>query len=182
MSDERELNPAAPAPALATVTGTEPIVEMELDRRAVLLGGVQTETCIQCGQRKAAYLGQMRVPGRFRAVDLKVALCEVCQEENETAFRKVGNLNKAVNGLYFAHLIAFGAGIAGSASPFLISTIALLFIGSWGASSFVRRRLLRDQPKLLEVKAATVRLKAPRAWARVLADENPSALVRGPES
>lgn len=176
MSDEL---PATPGATFSQPRGAkDPIVEIELDRRAATLDGIETETCVQCGEAKATVRGALKVRGRLSSLDLRVAICERCREKARVAYQKVGRVERLSRGVYFAQLAALALSMTGPGGSLLFTSMSVLLVGTIGASFVARRRLLRDQPRLMAVAPTTVRLRAPQTWARVLLDEKPRALVR----
>lgn len=180
MTDEL---PASPGATFAQPTrGREPLVIVEIDRRAVTIDGIETATCLQCGEAKASVRAPLRVPGRFSSIDLRVAICDRCRESTGQAYKKVRTSDRVVRGLYFAQLAALVTSMAGGGGGFLFTSLSLLLVGTMGASFVAKRRWLREQPRLVSVGPTSVRLRVPRSWLRVLSDEKPRVLVGAPAS
>lgn len=178
MTDEL---PASPGATFAQPSSTrDPIIELELDRRAATLDGIETHTCVQCGVARASVQGALKVRGRLSSIDLRVALCDGCRDLARHAYAKVARFDRVVSGVYFAQLSALVLSVAGGGGSLLFSSLSVLLVGTLGASFVAKRRLLREQPRLLSVGPRSVRLRAPRSWARVLLDEKPRVLVGSP--
>lgn len=175
MSDEL---PATPGATFAQPAhAKQPLVVVELDRRAVTLDGLETATCVQCGAARAEDHTALHVPGRFSSLSVRVGLCWPCSERTTAAYAKVARASRIVSGLSIAQLGALMFGIANGGGGLLFSSLSLLLVGTMGASFALRRRWLRDEPRLLAVGPTSVRLRVPRSWLRVLSDEKPRALV-----
>ncbi len=171
--------PQTPRTALHDPTRPkDPLVELELERRAVMLDGIETRTCVHCGEARATVVAALPVPGRFSSIQVRVALCERCHDDILQAYGKVRRMNRVSRGVYFAQLGALIVYMASGGGGFVVSALSLLLIGSWAGAAVLRRRLLRDQPRLLSLGPTTLRLRAPNTWARVLSDEKPAALAR----
>lgn len=173
--------PKTPGAALHEPTRSkDPLVELELERRALTLDGIETATCVHCGEARADLVAALPVPGRFSSVQVRVALCERCHQSILDAYAKVGRMHRVSRGVYFAQLAALVVSMAGGGGGIAVSALSLLLIGTWGGAAVLRRRLLGDQPRLLAMGPTTVRLRAPQTWARVLTDERPRALAKPP--
>lgn len=170
--------PATPGATFSQPAGApEPLVVIELDRRAVTIDGIETATCVQCGEAAAVSHEPLHVPGRFSSLTLRVGLCRACRERTTAAYAKVARFERIVSGLSLAQVSALIFTLASGGGGLLFSSLSLLLVGTFGASYVNRRRWLREQPRLLEVKATSVRLRVPRSWQRVLSDEKPRALL-----
>lgn len=170
--------PTTPGATFTQPSGArEPVVELELDRRAATLDGIETDTCVQCGEAKASVHGALKISGRFSSIDLRVAICSGCRERTRAAYAKVGRFERVVRGVYLAQLSALALSMAGGGGGFLFSSLSVLLIGTMGASFVQRKRLLREQPRLLAVNPTSVKLRVPASWQRVLSDEKPRTLV-----
>jgi hypothetical protein len=156
----------------------DPLVVLELERRAVMLDGIETQTCVHCGEARASVVAALPVPGRYSSIQVRVSLCERCHEDILTAYGKVRRMNRVSRGVYYAQLGALLLFMAGGGGALMVSTLSLLLLGTWGGGALRRRRLLRDQPRLLALGPTTLRLRTPNTWARVLSDEKPAALAR----
>ena len=175
--------PATPGATFTQPTGvvTEPLVIIEIDRRAATLDGIETHTCVQCGETRANAHGTLRIPGRFSSLSLRVGLCDPCQEKATAAYGKVARLHRFLSGLSIAQLSALVFTMASGGGGLLFSSLSLLLVGTMGVSFVTRRRWLREQPRLLELGATSVRLRVPHSWQRVLSDERPRVLVGAAE-
>lgn len=175
MSDELPASPGATFTQPAR--GKEPLVVVEIDRRAATLDGVETATCLQCGEAKASVHGPLRVPGQFSSLDVRVGICDRCRERASGAYAKVRTFDRVVRGLYFAQLAALVSSFASGGGSLVFTSLSVLLVGTMGASYVARKRWLRDQPRLVSVGPTSVRLRVPRSWLRVLSDEKPRVLV-----
>lgn len=159
----------------------EPLVTLEIDRRAAQLDGLDTDTCLMCGAVRAETSAEIHVAGRFSSIPIRASVCRACLAKADEAYAKVGRLNGVVRTIYFAQLAALGVTLATGAGALIFSALSTLLVGTIGGSYFARKRALRDMPRLLKTGATSVTVRVPRSWGRVLADERPRVLVGKPE-